>query len=285
MIVSMELTFLGTSAGTEPMPNRRHTAFVLRHEGSLYWFDAGEGCSRTAHLMGLDLTKVRAVFVSHTHMDHVGGLGNLLWTIRKIHTVDYLPERRDPTQPLDIFVPNMRSWEGLFTLLQETEDGFHCDFPVQPHRISDGLLFADDNLTVTAHHNNHLKQDPEQGFLSYSFRIESAGASVVYSGDVAQPSDVEPLLSGGCGLLLMETGHHSVEDVCYWVREQRNLIETLGLLHHGPHVQADISRADRVACSILGRKVLITEDGMNVSVRPGARLTVHNRGAYLLSKS
>ena len=63
----MKITFLGTCSGTEPMPNRKHVSFVIEHAGAVYWFDAGEGCSYTAHLAGIDLLSTRAVFISHTH--------------------------------------------------------------------------------------------------------------------------------------------------------------------------------------------------------------------------
>ena len=66
----MKLTFLGTCAGTEPMPGRRHTSFVVEDKGRVYWFDTGESCSYTAHLANIDLLSTRAIFISHTHMDH-----------------------------------------------------------------------------------------------------------------------------------------------------------------------------------------------------------------------
>ena len=70
--------FLGTCSGTEPFENMHHCSLIITVNGKNYWFDAGENCSFTAHMMGLDLQQVRAVFISHPHMDHIGGLGNLI---------------------------------------------------------------------------------------------------------------------------------------------------------------------------------------------------------------
>ena len=60
----MKLFFLGTCSGTEPMPGRHHVAWVLQLHEKLYWFDAGECCSHTAHVLGLNLQNIRAVFIT-----------------------------------------------------------------------------------------------------------------------------------------------------------------------------------------------------------------------------
>ena len=78
------LKILGSCSGTEPMPERHHTSIVLTVNDRNYFFDAGENCSYSSHLSGVDLTKTRAVFISHTHFDHIGGLMGLFWVIRKV---------------------------------------------------------------------------------------------------------------------------------------------------------------------------------------------------------
>ena len=52
---------LGSCAGTEPMPGRNHTSLTLSVGDRLYFFDAGESCSWTAHRLGLDLLQTRAI--------------------------------------------------------------------------------------------------------------------------------------------------------------------------------------------------------------------------------
>ena len=70
----MKIHFLGTCSGTEPMPDMHHCSLAFDINGVYYWFDAGEGCSHTAMTkMGIDLSRIRSIFISHPHIDHVGG--------------------------------------------------------------------------------------------------------------------------------------------------------------------------------------------------------------------
>ena len=105
----MKIHFLGTCAGTEPMPTRKHSSTAFEVNDALYFFDAGEGCSYTAHNMGLDLLKTRAVFISHPHLDHVGGLCNLLWTIRKLR---YHYKNKTKFDRIDINIPTPETFEA-----------------------------------------------------------------------------------------------------------------------------------------------------------------------------
>lgn len=254
------LIVLGSCSGTEPIPGRQHTSFVIETGGRYYWFDAGEGCSRTAHLMGIDLLKVRSIFISHPHMDHVGGLGNLLWTIRKLTAVR---KTNVAGGRIDLYMPELRSWEGILQMLRCTEGNFTLPFTLEVYRPADCLVYEDENIRVTAMHNGHL-QDNERGeHISYSFHIETEGKSIVFSGDVREYTEVAPLLAKGCDYLLMETGHHKVKAICDFADEQR--VSKLVFVHHGRDILYDRPEVAEALASCKCSPVL-SWDGMKLKL-------------------
>lgn len=228
----MKLYIFGSCSGTEPERGRRHTALAIEINGRYYWFDAGEGCSYTAHLMGVDLLAVSEVFISHTHMDHVGGLGNLLWNVRKLTTV-----RREQPRfgDLTVYLPNLSTFDGIMTVLRNTEGNFKTKYENLAKRIEDGIIFKNGDIEVEALHNTHLTRG-EDGWLSYSFVIRAEGKTLIYSGDLGDFEDLAMPLSEGCDLLLMETGHHSAESVCKRIEERGLAVKKLFFIHHGREI-------------------------------------------------
>lgn len=262
----MHLTFLGTGSGTEPMPGRHHCSFIVEHTGGLYWFDAGECCSYTAHLAGLDLAATQAVFVSHTHMDHTGGLPNLLWTLNKLTTVSKTSAERLAGRTIPVVIPRLDVWDGIVAVLTGTEGGFRTNFKLLPERTRDGVIFDQNGFRVKALHNLHLGVQADRvSWQSYSFRIEAGGRSVVFSGDVRGLADFASLIPG-CDLLLMETGHHGVASVCRELRDAGMDFGRLGFTHHGREILADPHAALAAAQAVLGDRVFIADDGMQLSL-------------------
>lgn len=62
----MRLNVLGSS-GTYPVPGRPGSGYLIDHNGTRVWCDAGPG---TLVSLPVDVTDIDAVFVSHRHPDH-----------------------------------------------------------------------------------------------------------------------------------------------------------------------------------------------------------------------
>lgn len=73
----MECVLLG-SGGMMPMPYRFLTSVVIRHEGRMYMFDAGEGAQISLRKARLGIKALRVLAISHFHGDHCLGIPGLL---------------------------------------------------------------------------------------------------------------------------------------------------------------------------------------------------------------
>ena len=92
--MSMEAFVLGCG-GMMPLPYRHLTSVLLRREGELFLFDGGEGTQVSLRRLNLKWKKINAIFVSHTHADHVTGLPGIMM----------LSSQVDRTEPLYIYGP------------------------------------------------------------------------------------------------------------------------------------------------------------------------------------
>jgi len=92
--MNLEAFILGCG-GMMPLPNRHLTSVLLRREGELFLFDCGEGTQVSLRRLNLRWKKISAIFISHTHADHVTGIPGLLM----------LSSQVDRDDPLYIFGP------------------------------------------------------------------------------------------------------------------------------------------------------------------------------------
>lgn len=75
--MNMEAFILGCG-GTMPLPYRHLTSVLLRRNGELFLFDCGEGTQVSLRALNLKWKKISAIFISHTHADHITGLPGIL---------------------------------------------------------------------------------------------------------------------------------------------------------------------------------------------------------------
>ncbi len=80
----MFLTVLGNGAGG-PFHGRHYTAQVLQVDNQFFLIDCGEGTQMQIFKYGVKADRLRHIFISHLHGDHVFGLIGLLtsWCLKK----------------------------------------------------------------------------------------------------------------------------------------------------------------------------------------------------------
>ena len=222
---------LGSCSGTEPMPHRHHTSIVLTANGRNYFFDAGENFSHTAHTQGIDLTLTRAIFISHVHYDHIGGLMGLFWTMKKLCS-RYKTNLADGV--VKLFLPETKVWDHIYEVLKIIGGGFKCPFDILVSTPKIGTFYKDENIELTAFESRHLSRSEDNSIRSFSYRIAVEGKTAVFSGDIKDMDDLLGAVGSGCDLLLCETGHHEVKTVCNFA-ESHN-VKRLVLIHHGREI-------------------------------------------------
>ena len=112
---------------------------------------------------------------------------------------------------------------------------------INEHIVSDGTVFEDENIKVTALHTTHLGEDGSTGWHAYSYLVEAEGKKILFSGDVGKFSDLDGQIGDGVDVLIMETGHHKVSDVLDYAKSKN--IGKLFFNHHGREIIGDRAAA------------------------------------------
>ncbi len=76
-----EITMLGTSSAV-PTVQRNLSSVAIRKNGDILLFDCGEGTQRQMMKYGLSYMGIRAIFISHMHLDHFLGVFGIVETMR-----------------------------------------------------------------------------------------------------------------------------------------------------------------------------------------------------------
>ncbi len=147
-----KVTVLGTS-GASPTKERNLTSVALVHEGDVLLFDCGEGTQMQLLRYGINSSRIRAIFVSHAHGDHIIGIAGLIRTLG-------LNGRK--TQ-LSIFVP--KGYENVIRSLI-VFDRTVIEYPIAVVGIHAGTVYKGKDFTVSA-----FKEDHTIPTYGYIFRI------------------------------------------------------------------------------------------------------------------
>lgn len=133
-IMAADITILGTGSML-PTKDRNVSGLYLEFEGEGMLFDCGEGTQRQMSVVGISRAKVRRIFITHWHGDHVAGLIGLIQTIGNSNY----------TEALHIYGP-VETKERMFHIMSATIFENKIDMKVhelKPER-EEGLLFVDE---------------------------------------------------------------------------------------------------------------------------------------------
>jgi len=198
------LVLLGTGT-PQPDPDRSGAATAVVVNSNAYLVDFGPGVVRRAAAAQRDRgirelapTNIRVVFATHLHSDHTAGYPDLLLT----------PWTMGRNRPLEIYGPSglKNMTDHILQAYREDiairRDGMEQESPegimVNVHEIKAGVVYKDENVTVTAFPTRHGGWKE-----SYGYRFDTADRSIVISGDTT-PQQSTINACNGCDILLHE---------------------------------------------------------------------------------
>jgi len=199
--MNMEAFVLG-SGGAMPLPSRHLTSVLLRREGEVFLFDAGEGTQVSLRSLNLKWKKISAILISHTHADHVTGLPGMLMLSSQVDREDplYLV---GPPRIAEYVEANRRTLEMYINYeirVQEIADpqtpqevyrgdGFSIrSFPLKHSRVCVGYSFIEDPRPGVFHPERALDAGVPRGPLWA--RLQAGEPVPLEDGRVVQPEDV-----------------------------------------------------------------------------------------------
>lgn len=140
----MEVTILGCGSAT-PTPRHQPSSQVVEHHGRLFMVDCGEGAQSGFRRAGLKKNRLRHIFISHLHGDHLFGLPGMLSTMDLLDgggvvTIHIHPRGLELVKPwTDYFLKG----SGLSVRFRVIEPGQR------------DVLYEDDSLLVKTFPLNH----------------------------------------------------------------------------------------------------------------------------------
>jgi ribonuclease BN (tRNA processing enzyme) len=248
----VELTVLGSS-GTWPGPGRATCGYLLSHDGSHIWLDAGAGTfSRLQQWIRVD--QMSAIVISHGHPDHFSDM-----------LMCFYARRYGALGPpgLPVFSPSDFTDKAALLVAEEGMKVLYEDFAFTP--LHHGDRFTIGPFAVEAFEMTHV------GVEALGYRIAAGGVTFAYSGD-GGPSDNMVELARDADMFLCEATYQESNSMFPFHSSARQAGEhatragakCLMLTHIVPTLDPAVSIAE--ASEVFSGPVTVAEEGTVVEV-------------------
>jgi ribonuclease Z len=144
-----EVVFLGTSASA-PSIHRGLSASMVLYREHRFLIDCGEGTQRQILQSGLGFKRLTKILLTHSHLDHILGLGGLASTISRWETLETIEIYGGPATL-------SRVKDLLFKVVLRGGDKSALKIKFMP--LSDGPIMGDDTFQLRAFPVTHRGPD------------------------------------------------------------------------------------------------------------------------------
>lgn len=248
----MRLTVLGSS-GTYGTPGRPASGYLVEHDGTRLWVDAGPGTFAALQEV-TDFLTLDAVILSHVHPDHCSDLFGFYHAVR----FGSRPRTGIPTYVPEGLVERFEAFLGA----AGHPIGEVCDFRV----VDDGARVEVGEVSVRFARADHPVP-------TIAPRLEADGKALVYSADTGPRGGV-PDLAEGAHLFLCEATYQGAVEDKPWPHHltaeeagamaRRAGVRRLMLTHLWPVLDPELSLVE--AETAFDRPVALAVPGMTAEV-------------------